>query len=477
MDNPIVGLASDADGLAERLASLPMVPGVQVATVHEGVVRSAAAGVADTETGAPVTTATIFRPGSITKLLTATLVLQCVDEGLDDLDAPVTTYVPEFRLADPADAVRVTVRHLLGHSSGIDAGDLFVDVGAGDGCLAGYVDLLADAGLLFEPGRWMSYNNAGFVLAGRLVEEVRGAPWPEVARTRVLEPLGMASTTFETGADVADGLASGPPGARARGHLAGFGGVMALPPETMRDDPMCTAGLAPAGSTLSSTAGDLALLAAAHLGVAGVAPVVSPESAAVMRELHGRAPGGVTKMAGVGLAWQLWRAADGTRLVPRIGGANPGQSGLIAIDPDVGCAVVVLTNSDQGVGAMNGLLDGLGPAAVPDDEPAPADLSPYAGRYSSHVMDVDVAVNAAGDGLELRLGRVEDPRWGSVKLSTVLGGVPAGPSLGEQTWNLTPIDRTTFATPLGPIAFLDRDDAGRPALARWRMRAQRRVSA
>jgi CubicO group peptidase (beta-lactamase class C family) len=480
MENPIVGLAADAGALAERLAGLPSVPGVQVATVSPaGAIATAAAGVTDTESGAPVTVDTRFRPGSITKLLTATLVLQCVDDDVLGLDDPVTAHVHRFQLADPADAERVTVRHLLGHCSGIDAGDLFVDTGEEDGGLAAYVALLADAGLLFEPGRWMSYNNAGFVLAGHLVEQVRGEPWEVALRTRVLEPLGMASTTFQTGADVADALGAAPAGAFARGHLAGFGGLMALPPETMRDDPMCTRGLGPAGSTLTSTAGDLARLAAAHLGVGGVAgaaPILSPSSAALMRELHGRAPGGVTKMAGVGLAWQLWRSFDGQRLVPRIGGANPGQSGLIAADPDVGCAVVVLTNSDQGVGAMNALLDGLGPAAVPDDDPAPADLSVYAGRYRSHIMDVDVAVNEAGDGLELRLGRVEDPRWGSVKLSTVMGGVPSGPAVGAQTWALSAVDRTTFATPLGPLAFLDRDDDGRPALLRWRMRVQRRVS-
>src|SRR4051794_20469999 len=204
MDNPMTGLAADAGALAERLAALPMVPGVQVATVSSGAIDTAAAGVADTESGAAVTTETRFRPGSITKLLTATLVLQCVDDGLVDLDDPVRKHLPAFRLAAGTDADRVTVRHLLGHSSGIDAGDLFVDVGDDDGCLAAYVELVADAGLLFEPGRWMSYNNAGFVLAGRLVEEVRGEPWDVVARRRVVDPLGMEATSFQSGADVAD---------------------------------------------------------------------------------------------------------------------------------------------------------------------------------------------------------------------------------------------------------------------------------
>src|SRR4051812_45954415 len=102
MDNPMIGLAADAAALAERLAALPLVPGVQVATVTKAGITSAAGGVTDSEVGAAVTTDTRFRPGSITKLLTATLVLQCVDEGLIALDDPVTKHVSGLRLAGGA---------------------------------------------------------------------------------------------------------------------------------------------------------------------------------------------------------------------------------------------------------------------------------------------------------------------------------------------------------------------------------------
>ena len=87
----------------------------------------------------PATTDSVFQIGSITKVWTATVVMQLVDEGLLDLDAPVVEVLPELRLADPDVTKQVTMRHLLTHTSGID-GDVFTDTGRGDDCLEKYVD-------------------------------------------------------------------------------------------------------------------------------------------------------------------------------------------------------------------------------------------------------------------------------------------------------------------------------------------------
>ena len=448
----------DPEAVAAQISAFPNVVGVQVASVSSDGVALAAAGVIDAEQPeAKVTAETRFRPGSITKLLTATMVLQCVDDGLVALDGGVAD-----RVGVDVDE-RITVAHLLAHSTGLDAADVFVDTGDDDEAIGRYVhEHVGGRGLLFEPGRWMSYCNAGYVLAGYLVERLRDAPWHEVAHTRVLEPLGMAATSFSTGKE-ADTVNDGP--AHARGHLAGLGGVTAVPHGTLASDPMCTRGLAPAGGTFSSTAGDLAALAGAHLGLPAFSSILSEASAARMRELWAAAPGGVTKMAGVGLAWQVWRGlADGEPLRPRIGGANPGQSGVVAIDPVAGTGLVVLSNSDQGVNGVNLLLDGFGPAAVVDDEPPPDDLSPYAGRYRSHAMSVDVEV--VGDGsLRVVVSGIEEARIGAMRMPGVVG---------DLTYALTPVDRTTWSSPIGPIAFIDPDDAGRPRLLRWRMRAHRR---
>src|SRR3954452_25287867 len=101
-------------------------------------------GVVSTATGVQVTEDTAFQIGSISKVWTATVVMQLVDEGKLDLDAPLAAVLPDLRLGDPQVAGAVTMRHLLTHTSGID-GDIFTDTGRGDDCLEKYVASLSDA--------------------------------------------------------------------------------------------------------------------------------------------------------------------------------------------------------------------------------------------------------------------------------------------------------------------------------------------
>ncbi|MGH3049445.1 MAG: prolyl oligopeptidase family serine peptidase, partial [Gaiellaceae bacterium] len=104
----------------------------------------AAYGVLNKETGVTATTDSVFQIGSMTKVWTATIVMQLVHEGKLDLDSPIVDVLPELELSDPDVAARVTMRHLLTHTSGID-GDVFTDTGRGDDCLERYVSLLAEA--------------------------------------------------------------------------------------------------------------------------------------------------------------------------------------------------------------------------------------------------------------------------------------------------------------------------------------------
>jgi CubicO group peptidase (beta-lactamase class C family) len=161
-------------------------PGAVVAVSGPAGVSVVAAGGADP--GA------LYEIGSITKVMTATLVLQHVARGEVGLDDPVARHVPGFRLS-PADVTdRVTIRHLLTHTSGIDRADDFTDTGAGDDALARYVeDVVAGAPVLHEPGARWSYSNAGFVVLGRLVEVLDGRPWDDALVARVCEPLGLAA--------------------------------------------------------------------------------------------------------------------------------------------------------------------------------------------------------------------------------------------------------------------------------------------
>ena len=124
----------DAASWHERLSELIQrhrVPGATLGILHGGEITDTGVGVLSTATGVEVTPGSLFQIGSITKVWTATLVMQLVDEGGLDLDAPVVDALPGFRVADPVVTRTVTMRHLLTHTSGID-GDLFIDTGRGD---------------------------------------------------------------------------------------------------------------------------------------------------------------------------------------------------------------------------------------------------------------------------------------------------------------------------------------------------------
>ena len=183
----------DPARLNERLSALAErydVVGASLALAVGDETALAATGVLNTRTRTPVTVDSVFQIGSITKVWTATLVMQLVDEGLVDLDAPLRTYLPDFRILDEGITAGVTARHLLDHTSGI-GGDFFPDTGRGDDCVARYVAELAHQPASHPLGATMSYCNAGFVVLGRLVEVVRGQSWDTVLRERLLAPLDL----------------------------------------------------------------------------------------------------------------------------------------------------------------------------------------------------------------------------------------------------------------------------------------------
>src|SRR6185436_16628026 len=179
--------------LRERLPGLltdNRVPGAAVAVLAGGEVIDAAAGVLSTATGVEATVDSVFQVGSITKVWTATLVMQLADEDKLDLDAPVRRYLPEFGIADEEAAAAITVRQLMCHVAGFE-GDLFTDTGRGDDCVEKYVATLADTVQLFPPGEMFSYNNAGFCVLGRIVEVLREKPFDACMREHLFAPLGL----------------------------------------------------------------------------------------------------------------------------------------------------------------------------------------------------------------------------------------------------------------------------------------------
>ena len=118
-------------------------PGANVAVLDDGDVTTAAAGVINLRTGVETTTDTLFQIGSVTKMYTATMVMQLVDAGSVELDGPVVSVLPEFRVGDERATQTITVRQLLTHTAGFDGGDWFFQAGPGDDALERYVASLA----------------------------------------------------------------------------------------------------------------------------------------------------------------------------------------------------------------------------------------------------------------------------------------------------------------------------------------------
>src|SRR5687768_6079337 len=151
---PSESARANTDTLASRLAASIQkhkVPGASAAVFRAGQWEVAAAGVTNVTTGVDVTAGTVMHIGSITKVLTATLVMQLVDEGRVELTAPLKRYLPEFQVADRDAAELITVEMLLNHTCGID-GEYFPDAGPDAERIEDVIPRIAGQGQIHAPG-------------------------------------------------------------------------------------------------------------------------------------------------------------------------------------------------------------------------------------------------------------------------------------------------------------------------------------
>lgn len=355
----------------------------------------AAYGVLNSGTGVPATTDSLFQIGSISKVWTATVIMQLLDAGLLDLDAPVADALPELRLADPDVTKQVTMRHLLTHTSGID-GDVFTDTGRGDDCVEKYVALLADVAQNHPLGATWSYCNSGFVLAGRVIEKLTGEIWDRAMKDRLFTPLGLSRTVTLP--------------EEALLHRTAVGHVSEGDSEPTRA-PVWTLprALGPAG-LINATVADVLGFARLHL-TGGLAAdgtrLLSQASAAAMTEFQADLPDKHTLGDSCGLGWIRF-GWGGRRLIGHDGNTI-GQSAFLRLLPDEGLAVTLLTNGGSARDLYEDLYReifaeladvGMPRPLAPPAEPAQVDVQPYLGRYERASMRVDVL--AGDDGPVLR---------------------------------------------------------------------------
>ncbi|MFE3205863.1 serine hydrolase domain-containing protein [Embleya sp. NPDC059237] len=384
----------DRRDLQQRLDDLAhqyRVPGAAAGVLVGGRVEVVATGIAKLGTSVPVTTDSVFLLASLTKVWTATLVLQLVDEGLVDLSLPVNHYLkPSLRLASEEVARTVTVGQLLSHSGGF-FGDAAEPNIRSDDAVEKIVDSYRDLVQLHRPGALFSYSNSGYNVLGRLVECVTGSTWDDALRTRLIEPLGLGSTSTLPEETMTRPLVVG--------HVPAAPGSHDLAPVSTWLDPR-TSG--PCGGTLAATPADLLAFARHHLEN-GLAPsgarLMSAETTRSMREPHIVQPD-PSRGPAWGWGWSIEHLEP--RVVGHIG-STCGQQSRLVLAPDHGVAICVMASGDvQGMGdkLVSELLEqlvGVGLPATPDPVEADVDVTPYVGRFRmSDEATIDVRAEASG---------------------------------------------------------------------------------
>ena len=182
--------------LVEKTMTENEIPGYALGIVKDGkIVYTKGFGVERVGGDKPVTPHTVFGTGSVGKTATATAIMQLVAEGKIDLDAPVTDYLPYFKLADER-YKDITVRHLITHRSGLPEIQDWppLPVESDDGALERYVRSLDKVGLLFAPDKGFSYSSMGFTVLADIVAKVSGQTFEEYLQEHIVDPLGMSDT-------------------------------------------------------------------------------------------------------------------------------------------------------------------------------------------------------------------------------------------------------------------------------------------
>jgi CubicO group peptidase (beta-lactamase class C family) len=304
-------------------------PGLALGIVHgKQIVHLRGFGVANPQ-GRPVTPQTPFVVGSLTKSFTALAIMQLVEAGELELDAPVQRYIPWFSLADPNATARIALRHLLNHTSGIPryVGRALL-AGKGEKTIEQRVRELSAVDLIGPAGATFQYSNANYLVLGLVIQIVSGQPYEKYLQQHILDPLEMGHSFLSEADARQDGMATG--------YRWWFG--VPLP----ADLPYLPDAL-PAGFLLSSTE-DMAHYLIAHLngGQYGEASILSP---AGVVELHRpEAPIG-SAGAHYGMGW-VSEEINGIAMLTHAGDTANYHADMILL-PESQWGVIVLTNANN----------------------------------------------------------------------------------------------------------------------------------
>ncbi|MGH2603835.1 MAG: serine hydrolase domain-containing protein, partial [Dehalococcoidia bacterium] len=371
------------------------VPGLALGILQDGALETFSYGVVSLETGWPVPPETLFQIGSISKVFTATLVMQLVDEGRLDLDVPVARYLPSLRLASEAATGAVTLRQLLTHTAGF-YGDRFDDHGYGDDALTRSIATFASLRQYTPPGALWAYCNTGFQLAGAVVEAVLGTTFEAAMRERILAPLGLNRSCYFAHEAITYPVATG------HNTVPPEGDERPATPEVAREWGRSRCRAAQGG--LLSTVGDLLRFAEFHMGDGTVNGARVRSEASVRAMQQPQVEAAMSPHWGIG--WSV-DSIDGVAVIGH-GGTTNGFQARLTLVPERRFAFACLTNSNLGSAAIRSIEEWLleqymglrqvepGRVTLPSGS-----LTRFAGRYER--PDIVTTIAVAADGLVLQV--------------------------------------------------------------------------
>ncbi|NIJ39378.1 CubicO group peptidase (beta-lactamase class C family) [Sphingopyxis panaciterrae] len=340
--------------------------------LHEAV-----GGLRNSVTGDPVTLDTLMHIGSITKVLNATLFMQLVDDGLIDLDDPVTKHLPELQLGDPEALAKITCRMLINHTNGIDY-DVPEYRDFDEQRIENAIEDCAARPQIHPPGEATAYSNIGTVIAGYIAQKLRREGWYSLIKSRIFEPLGLRHSL----ADITE---------LPRFRVSVGDQVDGEGKLVQSSKPFLPLSFAAAGATVMMTAADLVAFARALInggvGVNGVR-ILSKASALLMATETARFASPATWR--VGLGWLLLPGG-----VLSHGGGGPGVNSILYAHPESGRTFALLTNCSRhgpfDAPLIEPLLASWGAAVEPL---APVDgafdAAAYEGSFQNQIYRFDV---------------------------------------------------------------------------------------
>ncbi len=413
------------------------IPGLSVGVVYDQeVIWSKGYGVEDLESQDPVTPATLFRLGSVTKLFTATAILQLRDQGKLRLDDPVAQHLPWFELQSSfEDAPEITLRHLLTHTAGLPREAAFPYWTTHEFPTSEEINAaLRTQSAIYPPDKTYKYSNLGMALLGEVVVAVSGQTYADYIEQHIFEPLGMTRSAVV-------------PADEDRLQMATA--YMRRQPDGDREvmEYYETRGMAPSANIVSSV-DDLARFAALHLRAApesGDGEVVKASTLHEMQRPHWVYS---SWSGGRGLGFGISRRNDKT-LVSH-GGWIGGNRTHLLLAPADDLAIIAMVNADDAVPYLFSFqaLDLVGAAIAESTAPPAVEkrIDPAWQRY--------LGVYTDPWGWEYQVIILED---GLVLYSH---NYPPEDDAAEGVTRLEPVEGNTFRMSDGELVIFDVDDEG-----------------